>query len=142
MNTDLSAEETRPPRRAPIAPPVVASMVVYQPGPWFEESLRALAAQTYPQLQTLFFVVGGNLGGNHGLVSDPTELIHSVLPQAVVRHIEGNPGFGLVSNEVTRLVDGEGGFFCLLHDDVALEPEAIERLIEKGLDYAQQEFNK
>ena len=131
MNTDLSAEETRPPRRAPIAPPVVASMVVYQPGPWFEESLRALAAQTYPQLQTLFFVVGGDLDGDHGLVGDPTELIHSVLPQAVVRHIEGNPGFGLVSNEVARLVDGEGGFFCLLHDDVALEPEAIERLIEE-----------
>ena len=142
MNTDVSADVARSPKRAMDAPPVVASMVVYRPGPWFEESLRALAAQTYPQLQTLFFVVGGDLDGDHGLVGDPTELIHSVLPQAVVRHIEGNPGFGLVSNEVARLVDGEGGFFCLLHDDVALEPEAIERLIEKGLDYAQQEFNK
>ena len=110
------------------APPVVASMVVYRPGPWFVESLQALADQTYPQLQTLFLVVGAN---GEGLDTDPTDLIHSILPQAVVRHIEGNPGFGLVSNEVARLVDGEGGFFCLLHDDVALEPEAIERLIEE-----------
>ena len=131
MNTDVSADIARSVKGAVVAPPVVASMVVYQPGPWFVESLQALAAQTYPQLQTLFLVVGTHDGDGEGIDTDLTELIHSVLPQAVVRHIEGNPGFGLVSNEVARLVDGEGGFFCLLHDDVALEPEAIERLIEE-----------
>jgi GT2 family glycosyltransferase len=131
INTDLVAENARSSRGALAAPPVVASIVVYQPGPWFEESLRALAAQTYPQLQTLFFVVGGNTANHDGLEVDLTEVIHSVLPQAVVRQIEGNPGFGLVSNEVGRLVDGEGGFFCLMHDDVALEPDAVERLIEE-----------
>ena len=131
MNTDVSADIARSAKGAVVAPPVVASMVVYQPGPWFVESLQALAAQTYPQLQTLFLVVGTHDGDGEGIDTDLTELIHSVLPQAVVRHIEGNPGFGLVSNEVARLVDGEGGFFCLLHDDVALEPEAIERLIEE-----------
>ena len=131
MNTDVSADVARSAKGALVAPPVVASMVVYRPGPWFVESLQALAAQTYPQLQTLFLVVGTHDGDGEGIDTDLTELIHSVLPQAVVRHIEGNPGFGLVSNEVARLVDGEGGFFCLLHDDVALEPEAIERLIEE-----------
>ena len=131
MNTDVSADVARSVKGGVVAPPVVASMVVYQPGPWFVESLQALAAQTYPQLQTLFLVVGTHDGDGEGIDTDLTELIHSVLPQAVVRHIEGNPGFGLVSNEVARLVDGEGGFFCLLHDDVALEPEAIERLIEE-----------
>ena len=131
MNTDVSADIARSAKGDVVAPPVVASMVVYQPGPWFVESLQALAAQTYPQLQTLFLVVGTQDGDGEGIDTDLTELIHSVLPQAVVRHIEGNPGFGLVSNEVARLVDGEGGFFCLLHDDVALEPEAIERLIEE-----------
>ena len=131
MNTDVSADIARSVKGAVVAPPVVASMVVYRPGPWFVESLQALAAQTYPQLQTLFLVVGTQDGDGEGIDTDLTELIHSVLPQAVVRHIEGNPGFGLVSNEVARLVDGEGGFFCLLHDDVALEPEAIERLIEE-----------
>ena len=131
MNTDVSADIARSVKGGVVAPPVVASMVVYQPGPWFVESLQALAAQTYPQLQTLFLVVGTHDGDGESIDTDLTELIHSVLPQAVVRHIEGNPGFGLVSNEVARLVDGEGGFFCLLHDDVALEPEAIERLIEE-----------
>ena len=131
MNTDVPADVARSAKGALVAPPVVASMVVYQPGPWFVESLQALAEQTYPQLQTLFFVVGAHVGGGEGVDADLTELIHSVLPQAVVRHVEGNPGYGLVSNEVARLVDGEGGFFCLLHDDVALDPEAIERLIEE-----------
>ena len=131
MNTDVSADIARSAKGTLVAPPVVASMVVYRPGPWFVESLQALAAQTYPQLQTLFLVVDTHDGDGEGIDTDLTELIHSVLPQAVVRHIEGNPGFGLVSNEVARLVDGEGGFFCLLHDDVALEPEAIERLIEE-----------
>ena len=131
MNTDVSADIARSVKGTLVAPPVVASMVVYRPGPWFVESLQALAAQTYPQLQTLFLVVDTHDGDGEGIDTDLTELIHSVLPQAVVRHIEGNPGFGLVSNEVARLVDGEGGFFCLLHDDVALEPEAIERLIEE-----------
>ena len=131
MNTDVSADIARSAKGTLVAPPIVASMVVYRPGPWFVESLQALAAQTYPQLQTLFLVVGTHDGDGEGIDTDLTELIHSVLPQAVVRHIEGNPGFGLVSNEVARLVDGEGGFFCLLHDDVALEPEAIERLIEE-----------
>jgi len=131
MNTDVSADVARSAKGALVAPPVVASMVVYQPGPWFVESLQALAAQTYPQLQTLFFVVGSNGGVGEGEDANLTELIHSVLPQAVVRHVEGNPGFGLVSNEVARLVEGEGGFFCLMHDDVALDPDAIERLIEE-----------
>ena len=131
MNTDVSADVARSAKGALVAPPVVASMVVYRPGPWFVESLQALAAQTYPQLQTLFFVVGIHGGDGEGADADPTELIHSVLPQAVVRHVEGNPGFGLVSNEVARLVDGDGGFFCLLHDDVALDQDAIERLIEE-----------
>ena len=111
MNTDVPADVARSAKGALVAPPVVASMVVYQPGPWFVESLQALAEQTYPQLQTLFFVVGAHVGGGEGVDADLTELIHSVLPQAVVRHVEGNPGYGLVSNEVARLVDGEGGFF-------------------------------
>ena len=38
------------------APPVVATMVVHDPGPWFDEVVGALAAQDYPNLQTLFFL--------------------------------------------------------------------------------------
>ena len=44
MNTDDFADVGRLTQRAQAAPPVVVGMVVYRPGPWFVESLQALAA--------------------------------------------------------------------------------------------------
>ena len=35
-------------------------MAVYRPGPWFDETLAALAAQDYPNVHHLFFVVQGD----------------------------------------------------------------------------------
>jgi len=43
---------------APIAPPVVAVVVVHRPGPWFEETLGSLVDQDYPNLNTLFLIAG------------------------------------------------------------------------------------
>lgn len=106
------------------APPVVATMVVHDPGPWFGETLASLAGQDYPNLQTLFFLTSA---------CDETvaTAIRGVLPQAVVRSVQGNPGFGPTVNEVMRLVEGDAGFFCFLHDDVALDGDAVSRLIEE-----------
>ncbi len=107
----------------PIAPPVVAVMVVHDPGPWFTEVLRALAAQDYSNLKSLVLITG-----------DPGELpgqIATAVPRAFVRAVDGNPGFGPTANEVLRLVEGDNGFFCFLHDDVALEPDAIRLLVEE-----------
>lgn len=131
MNPEEHSDLSRPEPVGRVAPPVVASVVVYQPGSWFIETLQGLAAQTYPELQTLFLLVGGDAFCDQDLSTSITETIHSVLPNAVVRSVEGNPGFGTVCNEVGRLVEGNGGFFCLMHDDVALEPNAIENLIEE-----------
>ena len=105
-----------------IAPPVVAAVVVHEPGAWFAETLQALAQQDYPNLQTLFFVTSG---------SQTAEEIRKQLPDAIIRTVDGNPGYGPLMNEIGRLVEGDGGFFCLLHDDVALEPDAVSRLMEE-----------
>ena len=106
------------------APPVVATMVVHDPGPWFDEVVGALAAQDYPNLQTLFFLTDA-------CAEEVGARIRTALPQAVVRSVQGNPGFGPVANEVMRLVEGDAGFFCFLHDDVALDADAVSRLIEE-----------
>jgi GT2 family glycosyltransferase len=103
-----------------IAPPVVAVVVVHEPGPWFDEVVAALAAQDYPSLRVLALVTG--------TPGDTAERIRSVLPDAYVRTVEGNLGFGPAANEVLRLVEG-GGFFCFLHDDVALAADAVSALI-------------
>ena len=106
-----------------LAPPVVAVMVVHQPGPWFEEALDALAAQDYSNLKNLFLVVGEP--------GDVPARIRERVPNAFVRAVAGNPGFGASANEVLRLVEGDNGFFCFLHDDVALDPNAISLLVEE-----------
>jgi GT2 family glycosyltransferase len=98
-------------------------MVVHQPGEWFDEVLDALARQDYSNLKLLFLVVG-----------DAAELpahISDRVPNAFVRAVAANPGFGAAANEVLRLVEGDNGFFCFLHDDVALEPGAIRLLVEE-----------
>ena len=41
----------------PSAPPVVAVVVVHDPGAWFDVTLDALARQDYPNLRLLFLVV-------------------------------------------------------------------------------------
>ncbi len=104
------------------APPVVVAVVVHQPCPWLEDVVTSLASQDYPNLQTLFFVTA---------TGAETDVIRHLLPAAVIRQVEGNPGYGPLMNEVSRLVEGESGFFCFMHDDVALDSNAISNMIEE-----------
>ncbi len=107
------------------APPVVLAFLVDQPGPWFAETLATLAAQDYPRVKTVAFLTSAS--DTEGL----SRQIQKALPESVIRIVEGNPGFGPVMNEVQRIVEGVGGFFCFTHDDVALSPDTITRLIEE-----------
>ena len=109
------------------APPVVAAIVVHQPCPWLEEVVTSLASQDYPNLQTLFFVTSSTSSAS----TVESEIIRHTLPAAVIRQVEGNPGYGPLMNEVSRLVEGESGFFCFMHDDVALDSNAISSMIEE-----------
>lgn len=111
---------------------MVAVVVVHGSGPVldhrFDEVLRGLSAQDHPNLQVLFLLTGTAEG------VDATELharIAGVLPSAHVRTLPDGLGFGAAGNEVLRLVEGESGFFCFLHDDVALDPGAIRLLVEE-----------
>ena len=113
---------------APLAPPVVAVVVVHDPGPWFDESLAALAAQDYPNLNTLFLLT---TGVNAASDAEVRRRIFARLPDAFVRELGTNPGFGAAANEVLRLVEGDSGFFCFCHDDVALDHDAIRMLVEE-----------
>lgn len=114
-------------QQAPVgAPPIVLALLVHQPGTWFAETLASIAGQDYPRIQTVVFITS---------VSPTEEIsrqIRGSLPDAVIRIVEGNPGFGPVMNEVQRIVEGVGGFFCFAHDDVALRSDAITKLIEEA----------
>jgi GT2 family glycosyltransferase len=98
-------------------------MVVHEPGPWFATVLSGLAQQDYANLRHLFLVTGE--------AGDVHEQIRRRIPGAFVRTLAGDPGYGAAADEVLRLVEGEHGFFLLLHDDVALDPSAIRLLVEE-----------
>lgn len=112
---------------APAAPGVVAALVVHAPSEALGECLDSLKAQVYPNLQTLVLVTGSapeDLALVNGLVEARSMAVH-------VRHVGSNPGFGATANSVARLVQGDGGLFLFLHDDVALEPDAVRLMVEE-----------
>lgn len=56
-----------------------------------------------------------------------------MLPESIVRIVEGNPGFGALINETQRIVEGNRGLFCVMHDDVLLQPSTISMLVHEML---------
>ena len=112
---------------APAAPGVVAALVVHSPTEALGECLDSLKAQDYPNLQTLVLVTGSapeDVALVNGLVEARSMAAH-------VRHVGSNPGFAAVANSVARLVQGDSGFFLFLHDDVALDPDAVRLMVEE-----------
>ncbi len=103
-------------------------MVIHEPGDWLTESVRALAAQDYASLQVLALLTGTSENAGAREVLD---IVETELPQAVVRYLGSNPGYAAACNTVLQLVQGDSGFFCFLHDDVALAPDAISCLVDE-----------
>jgi GT2 family glycosyltransferase len=99
-------------------------MVVHEPGDWFDETLRSLAAQDYPNLRWLFLLPETDDGA-----AATGERIRAVLPDAFIRALPFNLGFGPSVNEVLKLVEGDNGFFLVCHDDIALEPRTVRLLV-------------
>jgi GT2 family glycosyltransferase len=110
-------------------PPVVAVVVVHDPGPWFDDTVAALADQDYPNLRFLFLITES---AANEVGDDSTETrIKLRIPGAFVRSLGANPGFGPAANEVLRLVEGDNGFFLICHDDVAPAPDALRIMVEE-----------
>jgi len=104
-------------------PAVVAILVTTDPGPWLEETLAGLAAQGYAELSVLVMVSGGT--------EDPTERIARFLPDAFVRRLTDDRGFGAAVNEALGMVSG-AAFYLLCHDDCAPAPDAVHVLVEEA----------
>ena len=83
-----------------------------------------MADQDYANLKSLFLIVGDP--------GDVPDRVRQRVPNAFVRAVGNTSGYGAAANEVLRLVEGENGFFCFLHDDVALDPSAIRLLVEES----------
>jgi GT2 family glycosyltransferase len=104
-------------------PAVVAVVVTTGQGPWFDEALASLAAQDYEDLSILILATGDG--------PDPSPRVGRLLPEAYVRALPGNPGYAAAANEALSMVEG-AAFFLLCHDDCALDPDAVHKLVEES----------
>ena len=121
----MAESAARPTGTAPRSQPSVAAVLVTRnPGEWFEDVLAALAAQDYPAMQVLVVDVAS--------VHDPTEQVHAHLPAAAIVHMRENAGYGAAANVAQREVRG-ADFLLLLHDDIALAPDAVGLLVAEAV---------
>jgi hypothetical protein len=118
--------ETIAPER-PAAPAVVAVIVCHDPGTWFEQALRAVAALDYPNVAVLVLDAASEV--------DPTPRVQAACPGAHVERLSENRGYGAAANRVGEVVEG-AAFYLFLHDDAAptqTQQRALHPLIAIGI---------
>lgn len=103
--------------------PILCVVVAHRPGPWFEESLIALAQQDYPALRHLIL----------DTADDPTlpARVHGILPDAQVLVLKASRYSQAVNALITSVALTP--FVMLCHDDVALAPSAVRELFEEAV---------
>src|SRR5690606_25901934 len=107
------------------APAVVVTLVVHDPGWWFEETLESLRDQDYPNVSVL---VVDTASASGAAVRDR---LAAVLPEAHLRRLETDPGFASAADEVLVAVQG-AAFHLFCHDDVRLAPDAVRLMVEEA----------
>jgi GT2 family glycosyltransferase len=103
------------------APAVVAVVVTTGSGPGLEVAVASLAAQNYEELSLLVVA--------NGETEHVASRVAAVAPNAYVRLLEENRGFGAACNEAALMVEGSA-FFLFCHDDVRLEADALQVMVE------------
>jgi len=98
-------------------------MITHDPGWWFDETLESLANQTYGNWSLLVIDAGSR--------TDLEGAIAEHVPEAHLRQLDTNPGFGAAVNEVLTSVQG-AGFYLICHDDVRLDPDAVHNLVQEA----------
>jgi GT2 family glycosyltransferase len=90
---------------------------------WLRECLRALSTQTYPRL--------GVIAVDNGSTDGSLDLLRRSLGEERVLSRPDNPGLPAAVQEALAIPAARGAdFFLVLHDDAALDPEAIWRMVE------------
>ena len=105
------------------APAVVAVVVTTGSGPGLEATIASLVTQDYEEL-SLLVVANGD-------AEHVPARVAAIAPNAFVRALEENRGFGAACNEAALMVEGSA-FFLFCHDDVRLEHDAVQLMVESA----------
>lgn len=105
-------------------PLVTIALVAHNPGAWFDEVLHSIVAQDYPSLEVVVIDAASDI--------PVAPRVHDVIPEAVVVPLVANQGFAKNAN---MILDHStlGPYLLICHDDVALAPDCVRRLIEETL---------
>jgi GT2 family glycosyltransferase len=104
-------------------PSVLVVLVVRNGVPWLRECLQSLGAQTHKRL--------GVLAVDAGSADGSRRLLEQALGEVRVLHLDGDPGLALAVRTALELpVAGAADYLLILHDDTALAPDAVARMVE------------
>src|SRR6059058_6554980 len=105
------------------APAVLVVLVVRDGSAWLRDCLRGLSRQTYPRL--------GVIAVDNGSADDSRDLLVRALGEARVVSRPDNPGLPAAVQAALALEAARNADYVLIHhDDVALDPDAITRMVE------------
>src|SRR3990170_2722607 len=106
-------------------PSGLAVLVTRNGAAWLPRTLRSLARQTHPRL--------GVLAIDNASTDGSADLLERALGSRRVIRVEENLGF---AGSIRRVLEvpavRDVDFLLLLHDDVALAPQAVARLVEEA----------
>ncbi|HEX2032187.1 MAG TPA: glycosyltransferase family 2 protein, partial [Actinomycetota bacterium] len=104
-------------------PSVLAILVVKDGAQWIQRALSSLARQTYPRL--------GVLAVDDASTDGSGQTLERMLGPRRVLRLRRSVGFAAaVSRAVDLPAARDAEYLLLIHDDVALAPEAVTRLVE------------
>ncbi len=114
--------------RSPVAdavrtPSVLVVLVVSNGARWLRESLRSLAGQTHPRLGVVA-VDGGSTDGSRQILEQ------ALGPQRVIVLPEDRGLSGALRAAMDLRVARAADYVLVLHDDAALAPDAVTRMVE------------
>ncbi|MGH9268537.1 MAG: glycosyltransferase family 2 protein, partial [Acidimicrobiales bacterium] len=103
-------------------------MVTHNGAPWISECLESIAQQVYPGLDSIVVDSGSRVRAE--------ATVTEVLPEAEYLRMEANLGFGAAANRALEVSAKASGaeYFLFLHDDVAMDPECVGRLVDAALE--------
>ncbi len=105
------------------APPVVAVVVACDPGSWFEDCLRSLDAQDYPNCSVLVI--------DNASALPIAGRVAAVAPDLYLERLTERCGYAKAANVVAATVEN-AAFYLFCHDDVVLAPDALGRLVAEA----------